>query len=159
MRLWLLWAIAGAIALLALAAALIHWLPSVGAEPSGERLSRMRGSPRWSEGRFKNEQPMWTNTRSGLLRVFESTPGDSPDAPVPVKYGGEALRVPAASGLRVTWFGHSSVLIEIDGSDGADRSPLERASVAAELGRAQTVVSLARCIERAAEDRRRRDFP
>ena len=76
----------------------------------------MRDSPHWSEGRFANEQPMWTNTRSGLLRLFESTPAELPDAPVPVVMdGGRALRIPAASGLRVTWFGHSSVLIEIDG--------------------------------------------
>ena len=58
---------------------------------------------------------MSTNTRSGLLRLFESTPGDVPDAPVVVTDGGKALRIPAASGLRVTWFGHSSVLVEIDG--------------------------------------------
>ena len=76
----------------------------------------MRDSPQWSEGRFANEQPMWTNMRSGLLRLFESTPGDLPDAPVPVVMdGGKGLRTAAASGLRVTWFGHSSVMVEIDG--------------------------------------------
>ena len=76
----------------------------------------MRDSPHWSDGRFTNEQPMWTNTRSGLLRLLESTPGNSPDAPGPVVIdGGKTLRIPAASGLRVTWLGHSSVLIEIDG--------------------------------------------
>ena len=115
MRSWLLWLSVSAFALSVLMAAFIHWLPSFGADPSGKRLSRMRGSPHWSDGRFANEQPMWTNTRSGLLRLFESTPGDVPDAPVVVTDGGKALRIPAASGLRVTWFGHSSVLVEIDG--------------------------------------------
>jgi len=103
-------------ALSALAAAMLHVWPTLGAEPSGERLSRMRDSPQWSEGRFANEQPLWTNTRNGLLRLFEATPGALPDAPVPVVMDvGKTLRIPAASGLRVTWFGHSSALVEIDG--------------------------------------------
>ena len=116
MRPWLIWASVSAIALSALAAVVLHGCPTLGREPSDERLSRMRDSPQWSEGRFANEQPMWTNTRSGLLRSFESTPGEVPDAPVPVVMdGGKGLSIPAASGLRVTWFGHSSVLVEIDG--------------------------------------------
>ena len=76
MRPWLLWASLSAIALGALTAVLLHWWPAMGKEFSAERLSRMHDSPQWSEGRFVNEQPMWTNTRSGLLRVFGSTPGD-----------------------------------------------------------------------------------
>ena len=116
MRIWLLWVSVSAIALSAVAAVLLHGCAALAAEPSDNRLSRMRDSPQWSEGRFANEQPMWTNTRSGLLRLFESTPGELPDAPVPVVMDvGKGLRIPAASGLRVTWFGHSSVLIEIDG--------------------------------------------
>ena len=114
-RRWL-WASLSAIALSALTAVLLYWWPALGKEFSAERLTRMHDSPQWSDGRFVNEQPMWTNTPSGLLRVFGSTPGDSPDAPVPVvSDGGKGLRIPAESGLRVTWFGHSSVLIEIDG--------------------------------------------
>jgi L-ascorbate metabolism protein UlaG (beta-lactamase superfamily) len=105
-----------AIALGALSAVVLHRWPALDKQPSGERLARMRQSPQWSEGHFVNEQPMWTNTRGGLLRLFESTPGDVPEAPVPIVTDGDkGLRIPAASGLRVTWFGHSSVLIEIDG--------------------------------------------
>ena len=116
MRPRLVWACVSAIALSALAAVSLRGCPMLGDESSDERLSRMRESPQWSKGHFVNEQPMWTNTRSGLLRVFESTPGDVPNAPVPVVIdGSKELRIPAASGLRVTWLGHSSVLIEIDG--------------------------------------------
>src|SRR5258705_78141 len=116
MRPWLLGASVSAIALSALAAVLLHGCSTLGAEPGDERERRMRDSPQWSDGRFANEQPMWTNTRSGLLRLYESTPGESPDAPVPVVMdGGKGLSIPAASGLRVTWFGHSSMLVEIDG--------------------------------------------
>ena len=116
MRPWLLWATVSAIALSALVAVLLHVWPALGAEPSGERLSRMHDSPHWSKGRFANEQPMWVNTRSGLLRSLDSAPGEVPDTPVPVVIdGGKGLRSPPASGLRVTWFGHSSALVEIDG--------------------------------------------
>src|ERR1700732_4105100 len=116
MRPWMLWASGSAIALSGLVAVVLYGCRTLGAEPSDERLSRMRDSPQWSEGRFANEQPMWMNTRSALLRSFESTPGELPDAPVPVVMdGGKGLRITAASGLRVTWFGHSSVLVEIDG--------------------------------------------
>jgi len=105
-----------AIALSALAAVLLPGWSALGAKPSGERLSRMRESPQWSGERFANPQPMWTNAHSGLLRSLQSTPGESPDAPVPVVMGGgNGLSRPAASGLRITWFGHSSVLVEIDG--------------------------------------------
>ena len=115
MRRWLSWA--GVIAVLvALVLVFLRAWPAFGADPAGERLSRMRASPQWSEGRFVNQQPMWTNARGGLLRLFESTPGDWPDAPVPVvRDAGKTLKVRAASGLRVTWFGHSSMLVEIDG--------------------------------------------
>jgi L-ascorbate metabolism protein UlaG (beta-lactamase superfamily) len=77
----------------------------------------MRASPHWSEGRFTNEQPMWVNTPGGLLRSLNSAPAEVPDTPVPVVVDGvKRLRSPPASGLRVTWFGHSSVLVEIDGA-------------------------------------------
>ncbi len=116
MRSRLLWASLIAIALSGLAAGLYYRGPTLDKKSNDERLSRMRGSPQWSDGRFVNAQPMWTDTRSGLLRTFESTPGDVPDASVPVDMNGsQTLLTPAASGLRVTWFGHSSMLIEIDG--------------------------------------------
>ena len=116
MRPWLLWASLIVIALSAFAAIFIYSWPAFGAEPRGQRLTRVHSSPHWSGGRFVNEQPMWTNTRSGLLRLLESTHGDVPNHPIPVVMdGGKTLRIPPTSGLRVTWFGHSSMLVEIDG--------------------------------------------
>src|ERR1700675_716849 len=101
MRPWLLWASVSAIALSAVVAVLLQGCRTLGAEPADERKNRMSDSPQWSKGRFVNEEPMWTNTRSGLLHVFESTPGDVPDAPIPVVMdGGKGLSMPAASGLR-----------------------------------------------------------
>ena len=116
MKPWLLWAIVGVIVVIALAAMSLSGCTALGAKPSGERLSRMRDSPHWSEGRFANEQAMWTSMLGGLMRSFRSTPADVPDTPVSVVMdGGKGLRSPPASGLRVTWFGHSSALVEVDG--------------------------------------------
>jgi L-ascorbate metabolism protein UlaG (beta-lactamase superfamily) len=115
-RRWWLWIGVSVIALSAAVVLFLYAWGAFGADPSGERLSRMRDSSHWLEGRFVNQQPMWTNAQGGLLRLFESTPGDWPDTPVPVVMdGGMGLKVRSATGLRVTWFGHSSMLVEIDG--------------------------------------------
>ena len=89
---------------------------SIGEHPAGAELARIRQSPEWRDERFQNAQPMWGDTRDALSRILEKTPGDEPSAPVPVVRTDPALLArPPTSGLRVTWFGHSSTLVEIDG--------------------------------------------
>jgi L-ascorbate metabolism protein UlaG (beta-lactamase superfamily) len=88
---------------------------SLGRHADGALLQRLRQSPQWHQDRFVDAQPMW-NDADAFLHIFDSTAGESPNGPVPVHYSdGEALRTPPATGLRVTWFGHSSTLLEIDG--------------------------------------------
>jgi L-ascorbate metabolism protein UlaG (beta-lactamase superfamily) len=88
--------------------------PALGGAVEGARLARAERSPQWGDGRFRNRLP----------RVFRRRPGgrpedsayQSPDAPVPVVRRTAAdYRTPPASGLRVTWLGHSTTLVEIDG--------------------------------------------
>jgi L-ascorbate metabolism protein UlaG (beta-lactamase superfamily) len=101
-----------------LAAFLIAGCAAFGAQPAGERLARARQSPQWHGERFENPQPMWAGVRGAWRRfVFgPSTPKVEPDAPLPMVHAGaSAFARPPATGLRVTWFGHSSALIEIDG--------------------------------------------
>ncbi|QKW10250.1 MBL fold metallo-hydrolase [Streptomyces sp. NA04227] len=93
-----------------------------GADPVGERLRRIQASPNFSAGSFRNAQV----TRSGptgstgaLLKRYLNKAERVRRAPagaVPL-YGSAAaeLIAPPASGLRLTWTGHSSVLAEIDG--------------------------------------------
>ena len=64
------------------------------------------------------------------------------------------LAAPPASGLRVTWLGHSTTLIEIDGARDPDRSDLERARVAVALGRAAPLPPAAAGARRPAAPRR-----
>lgn len=111
----------GALALLALSAlaiaATVTGCASFGGRPEGDRLARMQRSPEWRDDRFVNPEPMWTDMTSAWRRVFQSSPGGVPEAPVPVVASdGRALKALPASGLRITWFGHSSTLLEIDGT-------------------------------------------
>ncbi len=88
-----------------------------GEHAQGERLARMTQSPEWHDDHFENPQPLWNDIWGALRRSLDTVPGDVPDAPVAVlRSDGSQLQAPAPSGLRVTWFGHSSSLIEIDGS-------------------------------------------
>ena len=97
------------------AAAYSAW-PSVGAYPNGARLMRAQRSPQWRGGRFENTEPMWNDYKSALREMFRTNPADAPRSPIPVLANAETqYATPPRSGLRVTWFGHSSTLIEIDG--------------------------------------------
>jgi L-ascorbate metabolism protein UlaG (beta-lactamase superfamily) len=60
---------------------------------------------------------MYTNVKGGILQIFKSAPGEEPAAPVPTIDSAALYKTPPASGLRVTWFGHSSMLLEIDGTN------------------------------------------
>jgi L-ascorbate metabolism protein UlaG (beta-lactamase superfamily) len=92
-----------------------------GSSARGERLERMKRSLQWKDGIFHNTEPMWNNTSpSALVSAMANGSKDSvPDDPqqdIPVIFGdGRAFKTPPKSGLRITWFGHSSLLIEIDG--------------------------------------------
>jgi L-ascorbate metabolism protein UlaG (beta-lactamase superfamily) len=75
------------------------------------------GSPHFSEGSFRNTLPTPAlapaNTRDGLLRQWhEERHVGLPGGPIPLA----RTELPAdAAELAVTWFGHASALLEIDG--------------------------------------------
>jgi len=94
---------------------------SLGSKAQSARLERMRASPLWAGESFRNlhpilpglrdpnaHMPTWSEfLRAGNRRV--------PMQPLPTVSPLEAWRRRPDSGLRVTWLGHSTVLIEIDG--------------------------------------------
>lgn len=87
-----------------------------GTRASGERLGRMQRSPQWSDGKFVNPQPLQNDVWGSLTGLFEVSAHSSPAAALPtVRLRPEQFRSPAPSGLRITWFGHASLLVEIDG--------------------------------------------
>ncbi|WP_181808512.1 MBL fold metallo-hydrolase [Streptomyces shenzhenensis] len=94
-----------------------------GADPGGERLARIQGSPHFKDGVFQNPGGTTRMRPSGSMLEFAKTYFEkeqrarrAPRGTVPVHPTTVAdLSRPAATGLRVTWTGHSSVLAEIDG--------------------------------------------
>ncbi|QHY99467.1 metal-dependent hydrolase [Streptomyces sp. S4.7] len=94
-----------------------------GADSAGERLERIHRSPNFADGVFQNPEGTARTRPSGsmveLSKVYlrkEARVRRAPASPIPVHRDTLAdLAVPPASGLRLTWMGHSSVLAEIDG--------------------------------------------
>lgn len=93
----------------------LAWVP-FGAGASGARLERMEASPRWNGGGFENPQPLW-NDGWGMFTEASSGSEESSPAEALGFDAGDTTRFeqPPKTGLRVTWLGHSTLLVEIDG--------------------------------------------
>ncbi len=95
-----------------------HVWPALGARPSGERLSRIKQSPQWSDGRFANTLP---TVKSGMSvgSIWSYVTGGSehrtPDAPLPILPRTADEFAQPADDLRITWLGHSTFLLELGG--------------------------------------------
>lgn len=89
---------------------------AMGTRATGERRARMEKSPQWKDGRFVNPQPLVNDFTGAFLAFRHVSPDVSPHAPVPVtNISAHHFDTLPPSGLRVTWMGHSTSLIEIDG--------------------------------------------
>ncbi|MEU2891492.1 MBL fold metallo-hydrolase [Streptomyces albidoflavus] len=97
---------------------------SFGGDPSGERRRRILSSPNFADGSFRNPDggpatPSAATPRD-LVRAYLSKEGRArraPAGPVPLHPTTVAdLARRPDEGLRLTWMGHSSVLVEIDGA-------------------------------------------
>ncbi len=97
-----------------------EWLVSLGGRLEGARLARAQRSPQWADGAFRNREPRGANRTSNremFRRQFFGDEQREPVAPVPVlRKTTSDYATPPASGLRATWMGWSSVLVEIDGA-------------------------------------------
>lgn len=106
----------GALLVLGAAFLLFDGWSAFGKSATGARRGRMERSPQWAGGVFQNPQPLWNDWSDMLGASFSASDFTVPTAPIPVERGGaERFATPPPTGLRVTWFGHSSLLIEIDG--------------------------------------------
>ena len=97
------------------------WLDAFGAAPSGERLARIRRSPNYRDGAFRNPEATSLGTPGStwqtLRRWLAGHEQRTPPGPMPtVTLTRADFDRPPASGLRATWLGHSTVLVEIDGA-------------------------------------------
>lgn len=91
---------------------------AMGASARGARLDRMSRSPQWSNGQFSNKLSAASFPYLSMLRewLFGGSDYASPESSPPiVRRSRGDFDTPPSDGLRITWFGHSSVLVEIDG--------------------------------------------
>ena len=87
-----------------------------GASATGERRERMQASPQWRDGQFVNPEPLWNDVWGSIVGVGSASPDGRPTEPLPVFRPGRGdFERPPVSGLRITWFGHSAFLVELDG--------------------------------------------
>ena len=96
------------------------WFVSLGGRASGPRLDRMRRSRQWSGGRFVNAVPTHTMLPENYARTIHmqiaGTEVRYPRRAIPVERRVRAdFETAPESGLRATWMGHASALVEIDG--------------------------------------------
>ena len=97
------------------------WLDALGAAPTGERLARIQRSPNYRDGAFRNPDTTTMMARGGMGKMLRhwlfGREQRVPPAPMPIITLTRAnFAQPPASGLRATWLGHSTVLVEIDGA-------------------------------------------
>lgn len=95
-------------------------MKTFGKKPDGLRLERIKSSPRWIGERFRNLHPILPGLRSSTIpppSLGDFLCGGErrvPRGPLPSLDPLDIWRR-APDRLRVTWLGHSTLLIEIDG--------------------------------------------
>ena len=97
------------------------WLDALGAAPTGDRLARIQRSPNYRNGAFQNPEVSSLGTPGStwqtMRRWLAGHEQRVPPGPIPIVTLTRAdFARPPASGLRATWLGHSTVLVEIDGA-------------------------------------------
>jgi L-ascorbate metabolism protein UlaG (beta-lactamase superfamily) len=114
-------AAASALLLLVLAWISTDHFRAFGGAPAGARLDRMRASARFVGGKFQNVEPtslMGPGAMPGAFRhwLFGKEMRE-PTCRLPLVTDAAArLATPPPSGLRVTWLGHSTTILEVDGA-------------------------------------------
>jgi len=96
-------------------------MKSLGTRAAGERLERMQASPLWAGDRSRNIHPILPNLRDSSVpmpSIKDFLCGGErrvPQHALPSLNPLSAWKKQPQSGLRITWLGHSTLLIEIDG--------------------------------------------
>lgn len=115
----MLWILLAAIAVIVVSGVIFINQPRFGRMPRGERLERIRLSPNYKDGQFRNlhATPLMTSGkgrfRSMLDFLFRKEEGLRPETGQPVVK--TDLHHPGRDRDMLVWFGHSSYLIQTDG--------------------------------------------
>jgi L-ascorbate metabolism protein UlaG (beta-lactamase superfamily) len=98
-----------------------RYSPRIGGDPAGERLARIKELPNYRNGYLHNLEPTdmnmpFTTMLKVMWTMLRGADGREPEHPIPVvPFDREAWeRIPDHE-VGVAWFGHSCVLLKIDG--------------------------------------------
>ena len=103
-------------------------MSAMGARARGERLARMQQSPQWRDNHFDDVVPRGGASVYAYLRrqigwgairdwMFAGSKYRVPTEPVPMVSVAQAgFATAPRTGLRATWVGHSTTILEIDGA-------------------------------------------
>lgn len=94
--------------------------PVFGGQPQGNELDRIHKSPNYKDGVFQNTEPTVVMAEGGsmLSTMWEWIKGPengTPDSVVTNKFNKEDFLVESDNAFKITWFGHSSVIVNIGG--------------------------------------------
>lgn len=102
-----------------LVCAFVSFAPQFGSQPTGASLERIESSVNYSNNEFVNlietSMDFGISDMPGLLYSFIFPPeGKNPIKPIPTQWESE-ITYDNDSLAKLTWFGHSAVMLEIDG--------------------------------------------
>jgi L-ascorbate metabolism protein UlaG (beta-lactamase superfamily) len=100
-----------------LAGGVVDAWPALGTKPRAARQERIEKSPQYRGGKFVDTIPRIDPDLAAVsMRWFRGVADSRPTAPLPVllRQASDFEPTPESS-LRITWFGHSSLLVEIEG--------------------------------------------
>ena len=112
---WTFTILISGLATLTVVVATLTW-ESSGSAPRGERLAEMQRSEHWRDGKFRNNL---SRVDGNIFRAFAEFffgggKARKPKAPLPIDPRQESdYATRPSSGLRLTWLGHSTTLVEI----------------------------------------------
>jgi L-ascorbate metabolism protein UlaG (beta-lactamase superfamily) len=97
--------------------------PQFGATAQGQSLERIQKSKNFRDGKFQNTSHTPMMDESPLLdkikifgKFIGGVPGTSPEEELPMTYlTPQDFAAAPTTGINVTWFGHSAVLLEVNG--------------------------------------------
>jgi len=100
--------------------AFIRYAPQFGGKPNGDSLRRVKASPNFQDGHFINLMTTPMQSSEGAMteaakEYFKGGQERVPKTPPPVVKVGRKIFKDKNDAMQVTWLGHSSVLIQIDG--------------------------------------------
>jgi len=98
-----------------------NYAPQIGATPNGQRLERMKSSDNYKLGKFHNTVSTKMDMKSGkmlgvMLEFFKNDKKREPQEELQVdKFNPDKYNNSDNNSFSFTWFGHSSILMKIDG--------------------------------------------